>query len=481
LLLTTLNLYSLLRRWRYSELSPTRLPQPFAVSVTLPSGRSLALWGNLRTDPVEALGTRLAQLAELQDSAFFIMHGTSCLTNSLTLEHYNVQQGSVLRILPTDVLPGGAPDYVSTHQDSLESALSIAINELLRAKPADPLRFVSQRLAVLSNEAGEVASAAAPLSLKATERLPLRPVDGEQSGSQWTLLGWLAGAGLHHGVAGAIQHALTERGRGANDEEALAFIRGLGDRDAVASVMRTPAMTAALINVVWDEVKTLQSQGAATTSAHPASPAASMPELAATKAKLAAAQMHPPAPGSAGKTIEAPTLLELSAEHIAHAKRLGVSDVEIHKLEQHPPEACPSGKSSTVRVMTWNVLADGLSDDGFLVRDVLSDPPGVAPPFVDLVQEVARVRQKGSTDAMVALAAKHSTQRARENHAIVMNFHLRWLRIRTVIAACFPDIIAFQVSPPTPPGSPIWHTRSHAVAHLPAPHQLPWRCRSSTT
>ena len=53
--------------------------------------------------------------------------------------------------------------------------------------------------------------------------------------------------------------------------------------------------------------------------------------------------------------------------------------------------------------MTWNVLADGLADDGFLVPYVLSDMAADATPFIDLVSEVVSARDSGSEEAMAAI------------------------------------------------------------------------------
>lgn len=51
-------------------------------------------------------------------------------------------------------------------------------------------------------------------------------------------------------------------------------------------------------------------------------------------------------------------------------------------------KAAPPGGGEVVRVLQWNVLADGLSNDGFLVQDSLSGQED-AYDFAHLVHEVA--------------------------------------------------------------------------------------------
>ena len=54
-----------------------------------------------------------------------------------------------------------------------------------------------------------------------------------------------------------------------------------------------------------------------------------------------------------------------------------------------PPVA--GGNHKAVRVLQWNLLADGLSDDGFLVQDSLSGKDG-AYDSAHLVHEVASAK-----------------------------------------------------------------------------------------
>lgn len=65
-----------------------------------------------------------------------------------------------------------------------------------------------------------------------------------------------------------------------------------------------------------------------------------------------------------------PEASALQAEHDRHALALGVAVAQLEAME--PPPIHPvCAMVGTIRVMQFNILADGLSDDGFLLRDCL--------------------------------------------------------------------------------------------------------------
>ena len=97
------------------------------------------------------------------------------------------------------------------------------------------------------------------------EKLPLPSEDGGAS-DQWNLVSWLAGAGLHRVVAGAIQRAVHQPGLGNSPEDTLRFVRGLKDRSELAKLIHEEETLETLIDLVWGEVATLQRTGAATSS-----------------------------------------------------------------------------------------------------------------------------------------------------------------------------------------------------------------------
>ena len=97
----------------------------FEVSVTLPSGATIALKGNRNADTVGSLVAKLSDHPELRQHAFYAMHGGSYLNDKLTLRNYNVQERSKLRVLYRDALPGGVTDaYLTTHRESIEAAVA---------------------------------------------------------------------------------------------------------------------------------------------------------------------------------------------------------------------------------------------------------------------------------------------------------------------------------------------------------------------
>lgn len=135
--------------------------------------------------------------------------------------------------------------------------------------------------------------------------------------------------------------------------------------------------------------------------------------------------------------MEGPT-----GSHAAVARALGVREAALAQCAAllPSPEAAPPG--SRVRVLQWNILADGLSDDGFLLPDVLdgAEPDGCS--LQDTFAEVRRARATGSD--MQPLKERFATPRATRNHAAVVDWTRRWARMKEVIAGALPDIVTMQ-------------------------------------
>ena len=100
-------------------------------------------------------------------------------------------------------------------------------------------------------------------------------------------------------------------------------------------------------------------------------------------------------------------------------------------------------KGETVRVLQWNLLADGMANDGFLVRDVLGDAPGEDPMEADTLAEKLSeiVANKGDIEPIRQATA---SPRAANNHATVVDWEGRWARMQEAITTLEPDIITLQ-------------------------------------
>ena len=125
----------------------------------------------------------------------------------------------------------------------------------------------------------------------------------------------------------------------------------------------------------------------------------------------------------------------------------------------------PKGEGE-IRVMQWNILADGLSDDGFLVRDILQegDPKAQEAAFLSMAQEVQQTveeakplgkeaKEKALNDLKTSFSPKEGegTPEAREkadamqaNHSAIIDWTRRWLKMRELIARFDPDVITMQ-------------------------------------
>ena len=93
------------------------------------------------------------------------------------------------------------------------------------------------------------------------------PEDDDNSGDpgKWNLLAWVRGAGVHRVITAALQQGVVDKGLGDDSDAALRFIRGLKDKSEIDSLLRTEAVTGGLRDLLWSEIKALQTAGAATT------------------------------------------------------------------------------------------------------------------------------------------------------------------------------------------------------------------------
>ena len=194
----------------------------------------------------------------------------------------------------------------------------------------------------------------------------------------------------------------------------------------------------------------------------------------------------------------------LRAEQGARLRELGVAASAMPGAFAPDP---PPPPDASVRVLQWNVLAHGLSDDGFIVNTVLvrrrrraaatatapprrrhrhratapprrslraadiAPPParqsqsfracspaqegdGTAPAYAtaaELAEAVSRARAAG--DDMGPIISACATPSARRNHAAAVDWIARWARIREAVASLRPDIVVFEARLP-PVSSP---------------------------
>jgi hypothetical protein len=96
-----------------------------------------------------------------------------------------------------------------------------------------------------------------------------------------------------------------------------------------------------------------------------------------------------------------------------------------------------------LRVLQWNILADGLSDDGFLVRsDNVS--PDTDQGIRDQVERVLKIKKEGTPADMEALRQELATDEAKELHADVVRWSRRWEEIKKTIIEHDPHILTLQ-------------------------------------
>ena len=208
----------------------------FNITVALPSGGLLALACNRHSDTVSSLVATLSRHPQLRGVAFYLMHGISCLSETLTLAHYNIQERSALRVLRQDALPGGggAFQYMEQHQEVIEAALASVIGEVLQAEPPDPVSSLGQRLVARG--------AAASSELVPPQQSRLEVLEEQLAASKEQL----AASKAQAASAEARVAAAEDREAGAEDRAAAAEDR------AAAAEERAAAAEAKLASVAAD-------------------------------------------------------------------------------------------------------------------------------------------------------------------------------------------------------------------------------------
>jgi len=132
----------------------------------------------------------------------------------------------------------------------------------------------------------------------------------------------------------------------------------------------------------------------------------------------------------------------LQLKYQARAKELGISASALQQSSALPfvKARCSVGTEIVVRVLQWNLLAEGLSNDGFLVRNVLSEESDEA--FKSVVKQVVEARESG--EDMDLLKEKLASPQSSENHKAVLDWALRWTRMLLYVTVALPDIITLQ-------------------------------------
>jgi len=138
--------------------------------------------------------------------------------------------------------------------------------------------------------------------------------------------------------------------------------------------------------------------------------------------------------------------MQLQHEHDMRAAELHVDEEELPRLQQAASVRPHPTRSGSFRVLHWNVLAEGLSDDGFFVRDVmrkdLPDLPCDTVSFEEMIAEVSKAKKENGD--LESLKIKYDTPRSRANYGAVLDWRRRWAQMRAFIVASAPDIIALQ-------------------------------------
>ena len=122
----------------------------------------------------------------------------------------------------------------------------------------------------------------------------------------------------------------------------------------------------------------------------------------------------------------------------ANVSTPALSELTSRKCAPHSVPRKPG--NGVLRVLNWNILADGLSDDGFTVNDVLA---GGTPAETDkMVQDLMATKARGGD--MQALRAKYANERTKSNLDTVIDWPTRWSRMLAVIEKMQPDVITVE-------------------------------------
>ena len=131
-------------------------------------------------------------------------------------------------------------------------------------------------------------------------------------------------------------------------------------------------------------------------------------------------------------------------EKTRRAKELGINASAVSAASGALAVAARSDlAASSVRIFQFNVLADGLSGDGFLVRDVLDPPVDASSELESTLMQMDEAKRSGG-EALEALKQQLCTARAEQNHKAVTDWGRRWAHIKELIAHAQPDVICLQ-------------------------------------
>mmetsp|Transcript_140446 Transcript_140446/g.436697 ORF Transcript_140446/g.436697 Transcript_140446/m.436697 type:complete len:496 (-) Transcript_140446:168-1655(-) len=149
-------------------------------------------------------------------------------------------------------------------------------------------------------------------------------------------------------------------------------------------------------------------------------------------------------------------LAGVEARRAERLRALGVRESAIEASAATSPLA-KKRSDSQIRVFQWNVLADGLADDGFLVADVLSDWPvgegllpdsnGGSADLVALAKELVGAHSlppERRAAKLKELKERFNTPAARANFGAVLDWRARAARMEAEIVAADPDVVALQ-------------------------------------
>ena len=146
-----------------------------------------------------------------------------------------------------------AEEYIRQLEEKLAASVtaSSAPTLLPETLPVAPLSRT------VTDGAAEQSDHAAPL--------PLLPEEAEGGSSDaWSLDSWAKSAGVHRAVAAALHAPLAGKQKVDEPDAVLEFVKSLASREEVHRLLSTRGFTSCLVDLVWGEVRTLQTAGAAT-------------------------------------------------------------------------------------------------------------------------------------------------------------------------------------------------------------------------
>ena len=168
---------------------------------------------------------------------------------------------SEIRLLKEDAVEDArrlANDTVTQLKAQLEAAQAFAATVATlqgAATPPSPPPAATQQADAASPARG-VEAEDVTLELLADE-------DGSPT-EEWRTVEWIKGVCVHRAVAAALLAPLAAEQRASDPGAALEYVKGLKSREQVAQLLGTRAFLATVVDMVWNEVRTLQSVGAAT-------------------------------------------------------------------------------------------------------------------------------------------------------------------------------------------------------------------------